>query len=94
MKAAPFATALAAITAVVYVLCALLALAAPGLFLALFETWVHGLDLARIAPDGMLVTPLRFIVGLVTVTLAAWVFGWAWAALYNLLVGQAEEVPT
>jgi hypothetical protein len=90
IKAIPFATALAAASAVFYVLCALLVLLAPGLSLALFQTWVHGLDVSILATSAPLVTPLGFVVGLVTFTVIAWLFGAGWAALYNTLAATRE----
>ncbi|MBI3979655.1 MAG: hypothetical protein HY331_15855 [Chloroflexi bacterium] len=87
----PFATALAGVSAAFYVLCAVLALLAPSFFLALFQTWVHGLNLSLLAAGVPLVTPAGFVVGLVTFTLIAWLFGAVWGALYNAL-GEAREV--
>ncbi|MBI2942249.1 MAG: hypothetical protein HYY04_17610 [Chloroflexi bacterium] len=91
IRPVPFATALSAISAVFYTLCALFALTAPSLFLAFFQTWVHGLDLSLLAAGAPLVTLPRFTVGLVTVTVSAWLFGAGLAALYNTL-SEAREV--
>lgn len=88
IKPVPFANALAIVAAVCYALGMLLALIAPGVYLALLQTWVF-LDLARIAPVSMTVT--GFIVGLVTGAVGFWIIGWAIAALYNML-SEAREV--
>ncbi len=90
IKVLPFATALAAVMAAFYLLCALLALLVPDFLLALFQSWFHGLDLAKLAPDGALVTLPRFIIGLVSLTLVTWFFAAGWATLYNTLAGSRE----
>jgi len=87
IRAFPFATALAAIAALCYLLGMLLAVAAPAIFLALMQAWLL-LDVTRLG--GPLVTLPLFIVGLVTVTVGSWLFGWAWAALYNALAAAQE----
>ncbi len=83
----PFATALAAITAICYLLGMLLAVAAPSLFLALMQAWLL-LDMTRLG--GPLVTLPLFIIGLVTLTIGSWLFGWAWAVLYNMLAAAQK----
>ena len=85
LRIVPFATALAAISAVCYLIGVVIALAVPGAFMALMQVWF----LLNLASLGVLVTVLGFIVGLVTVAAAFWVIGAALAALYNLL-SQAE----
>ncbi len=86
LRIVPFATALAAISAVCYLIGVVIALAVPGAFMALMQVWF----LLNLASLGALVTLPGFIVGLVTITAGAWLFGAALAALYNLL-SQAEE---
>ncbi len=81
MRIVPFATALAAISAVCYVVGVTLALAVPGAYMALMQAW----SLLNLAGIGVLVAVPGFIVGLVTITAGAWLFGAALAALYNLL---------
>ncbi|MBI4317845.1 MAG: hypothetical protein HY675_05095 [Chloroflexi bacterium] len=85
IRIVPFATALAAISAVCYLIGVVIALAAPGAFMALMEAW----SLLNLAGLVALVTLPGFIVGLVTVTAGAWLFGAAFAAIYNLLT-QAD----
>lgn len=89
LRIVPFATALAAISAVCYLIGVLIALVAPGAFMALMQSWF----LVNLAGLGALVTVPGFIVGLVTITAGAWLFGAALAALYNLL-SQAEVART
>lgn len=81
IKVVPFATALAAISAVCYLVGVLIALVAPGAFQTLMKTWL----LLDVAGSVMLVTVPGFLVGLVTITVSAWLFGLAWAWLYNVL---------
>lgn len=76
-----FANALAILTAVIYVLFALVALVSPWAFQFLFNAQFFGADVAsllpKVAPSGAALA--TFIV----VVIAAWVVAYAWAWLYN-----------
>lgn len=93
IRVVPFATALAVVSSVCYVLGAVVALIAPGLLLALYQAWAF-LDLSQFTPGGVFLTLPMFIVGLLTVIVVTWVFGAAWAALYNVLLGWTGEART
>lgn len=81
MKAVPFANSLAAVSAVLYVVCRVLAVVAPGFLTALFQSWVHTVDVSSLVsrPGGA----GEFVFGLVSLVAVAWVFGYAWAWMYN-----------
>ncbi|HCM38098.1 MAG: hypothetical protein UV61_C0009G0040 [Candidatus Gottesmanbacteria bacterium GW2011_GWB1_43_11] len=84
MKHHPVATAnAAAVTAaIVYVVCLGLFIVAPELGMGIAKSWVHGLDLAKIAiaPSLNLVS---LVWGIVTVSGATWLVGYLFASLYN-----------
>lgn len=83
LKEIPFANALAGITAVLYLVCAVLFALVPDLLRLIAQTWFHGYDLSSIpaAP----VTLGGVFVGLTTVTAVTWVFGYLLAWVYNKL---------
>lgn len=83
MKEVPFANALAVVSAGAYALCALLFLSAPQAILGLFQSWFHGIDLLSLGTRS--VTLNGFIFGLISLVVVAWVFGYAWAWVYNKL---------
>lgn len=75
LKVKPFANALAGVTAIFYLVCALLFAVVPDLFRGIAQTWFHGYDLSVIPP-----APITFwgmVVGLITVVVVTWVFGYA-----------------
>jgi len=78
-----FATSLALLTAVLFLLFLGLDLVAPGVFRFLFNAQFFGADVASLLPQ-------RASVGagvgtFVTLLISAWVLGYAWAWLYNQL---------
>jgi hypothetical protein len=85
----PFANALALLVAAVHALGAFFALAAPGLYLTLLETWFP-VDLSPLAAGGVGLTFAGFLFGLLTATAAGWLIGLALAALYNALAAARE----
>lgn len=75
-----FANALAVLTGIVYVVCAILVALFPGFFKIVSQSWFHGIDLDLIwtgSPRG------NFIFGFITAVIGAWLAGWAFAWLYN-----------
>ncbi|KKS52074.1 MAG: hypothetical protein UV19_C0025G0002 [Parcubacteria group bacterium GW2011_GWA2_42_28] len=77
-----FGNALAVAAAVLYALCAVLAVALPGLLLGIYGPWFHRMDVSRMwmntAPG------LGSILwGMVTMTAVSWIFGYALAEIYN-----------
>lgn len=83
-----FANAVAAVSAIGSVVCALLSLAAPGLLLSIAQGWVHTLDLAKIQRPGFSLG--EALLGLVTFAVVMWVGGWLLAALYNRWSGATS----
>jgi hypothetical protein len=80
MKELAFANALAAITAIVYVVCSLLVVVFPEFFKMVSQGWFHGIDIGLIwtgSPRG------NFLLGLITAVIGMWLVGWAFAWLYN-----------
>ena len=74
---------MAILTAAFYLLFYLINLIAPGMFRFLFNAQFLGADVASLLPEGFAAG--RFIVALVLMVIIAWIFGYVWAWLYNLL---------
>lgn len=87
-----FANAVAAVSAIGYILCALVALAAPTFLTAVFQGWSHTLDLAKIQRPGWFFG--ESLLGLVTFVVTMWVGGWLLAALYNRWSGATSTAST
>jgi hypothetical protein len=81
-----FASALAALTALVYLAFTLLALVSPSAFQLVFNAQFFGADVASLFPR----VPGRpgFLLTFIILVVTAWVFGWAWAWLYNVFAGH------
>ena len=78
-----FATSLALLTAVLFLLFFVLDLVAPGVFRFLFNAQFFGADVAALLPRR---ASFGAVVGtFVVVLVSAWVLGYAWAWLYNQL---------
>jgi len=78
-----FANSIAILTAAFYLLLYLINLIAPGSFRFLFNAQFLGADVASLLPKEF--AARNFIVVLVLMVITAWVFGYVWAWLYNLL---------
>jgi hypothetical protein len=78
-----FANSLALVAGALFVLCRALAGLAPGLFAAVGQSWFHGLVVAP-QPWPAMDAP-SFVLGLVTLAVTAWLFGFAWAWVYGRL---------
>ena len=77
--------ALAVTVAIAYAACALTFLTFPGLAMALLESLFHGVQVAKLQPEGQ---PFRFAqFGLVSIALFAYAFviGWLFAVVRNAL---------
>jgi 2TM family of unknown function (DUF5676) len=76
-----FANSLAVLTAVLYVLFAILALVAPRVFQILFDAQFFGANVAslfpKVQPSAASLVTLVLMIGM------SWVVGYAWAWLYN-----------
>jgi uncharacterized protein DUF5676 len=87
LNAKAFANAVTAVTAVVYVICLLLSLAVPDVLLSVAQSWAHSLSL-----EGMKTTQTisagSAAVGLVTISLLAWVTTYTTIWLYDRWAGR------
>ena len=83
LRVMPFANAFAAVSGICYFIGGLIAMAAPGLYLALLQSWFM-LGFAA-AGTVTMVTLGGFILGLITSVIAGWLMGAALAAIYNAL---------
>ena len=78
-----FANSIAILTAAFYLILYLINLIAPGSFRFLFNAQFLGADVASLLPKEF--AARNFIAVLVLMVITAWVFGYVWAWLYNLL---------
>lgn len=83
MKAVPFANSLTGVSIVFYVLCRLLAAIVPGFLVAVFQSWVHTIDVSSLTKGSG--GSGEFIFGLVSLAVVTWFFAYSWAWLYNKL---------
>ena len=81
MQPIAFATALAVASAIFAVVLILLRVAAPRLFVIVFNGQFFGADVASLLPTAT--STKRLVPGAITVIVTAWVFGLIWALLYN-----------
>lgn len=82
LNAKAFANAATAVTAVFYLICALLSFVAPDFVFGLAKSWIHTMSLesarAAFVPD---LTSLVY--GIVSISIVTWVTTYALIALYN-----------
>lgn len=83
MKEVPFANALAIVADAVSIVCAILVWMARDFVFGLSSGWVHGTDLAALPVATPTISGV--LVGLVTLTVAAWAVGYLFAWTYNRL---------
>lgn len=83
MKEVAFANTLAIVAGAVSIVCALLVWTARDFSLGLASGWIHGIDLAALPVATPTLTGV--LVGLVTLTVAAWATGYLFAWTYNKL---------
>lgn len=76
-----FAKAHAVLAFVAYILCVVAVAILPGSTKWLFDSWFHGLDLSSIPIQ--LGPASVIVVGITSLTLAAWVWGYFLAKTYN-----------
>jgi hypothetical protein len=80
-----FANAAVLVGAVAYILCAAVTAFVPGLYLALIQTWAHGIGVATLQAGAPPMSFGSLAVGLVTFTIFVWLVAAAFAALYDRL---------
>lgn len=86
MKQYPLATAnaLAATTVVIYVVCTAAVVFLPDLSITIAQSWFHGIDLSK--SPSVNITVSSFVLGIITVTIGAWLIGFVFAKIYNQFV--------
>ena len=82
LKSIAFANAATVITAIFYVVCALLSYIAPDLVVGIGNSWVHSLDLEMIkVAKGLSIGTLT--IGLISISALTWITTYAMIELYN-----------
>lgn len=86
MKHEPMVTAnaVAATTAIVYVLCRILVGLFPDLSFTVAQSWFHGIALGQLGSWNL--TPPSFILGIVSSAITAWIVGYIFASVYNFFL--------
>ena len=77
-----FANSLAILTVLFYIILYALSLVAPAAFTFFFNAQFLGANVASLLPQ---FSPSAFIGTLVVLAVTVWIFGYAWAGLYNKL---------
>lgn len=72
-------------TAVLNIACAALVAIAPGQMVAIFQSWWHGLDVTMLANAAPPLTLQSVAIGLITITAFAFVVGFLFAVIGNLV---------
>lgn len=85
MKHEPIATAnaLAATIAIVFVVCRILVSLFPDLMFTIAQSWLHGVELAKLSSWDL--TAQSFVLGLVSATVSAWLVGYLFASILSSL---------
>ena len=83
LEPAAFAHSLAALTGVLYLVLYVIGVVAPRVFAFLFNAQFFGANVAALLPKRF--SFLTFSGTFLALLGGAWVFGYAWAWLYNLL---------
>ncbi len=83
LNKAAFAISLAVLTGAFHLFLYLAALVVPKFFRFLFNAQFMGADVASLMPKKFFLG--NFLVGLISVLVFTWIFGYLWAWLYNSL---------
>lgn len=75
--------ALAATTAIVYVICRILVGIFPDASFAVAQSWFHGIEVSRLGAWNL--TTQSFVLGIVSSTVAAWVIGYVFVVVHKAL---------
>lgn len=75
--------------AILYLLCALFVYLSPLAFLALINTWAHGIDLTEIAASRPF-TATAFFTGLISIFVVSFLTGAVFSIIYNKLGGLSK----
>ena len=84
-----FAVAFGVTLALLNAVCAVALMVAPDLTVAFFETWMHGVDFAKLIPaESRSITLTQLVTGVITVGVVGFVAGGVLAFFYDMLVGR------
>ena len=87
-----FALAAAVTFAALSAICAVAAIISPDATVAVFSSWVHGLDLKLLVPPGgKAVTAAQVISGVISAAIVSFVGGAILAGCYNLFSRTTER---
>jgi len=75
------ANALAVTGAILYVFCRIAVSLFPNLSISIAQSWFHGLEIGKTA--GWSLSMGSFVLGLISITIAAWLTGFLFAKVYN-----------
>lgn len=84
----PTANAAAITTAVIYVVCRTAFVVAPDLAMSIGQSWFHGIDISRISALNL--STESFVLGIVSVTIGAWLAGYLFSWVYNLFTNRGK----
>jgi len=73
--------ALAATTAIVYVVCRVLVGLFPDASFAIAQSWLHGIELSQLGAWNL--TAQSFILGIISLTVTAWIIGYIFIAVHK-----------
>jgi len=82
MKEQALASASAAVTGIVYIVCSFSVAVFPEFSKVVGQSWFHGMDIGLIwtgSPRG------NFLLGFITAVIGMWLIGWIFAWFYNQL---------
>lgn len=87
-----FATAMAITLAILNGVCALAIIVAPEATVAVFNSWVHGVDLTKLVPPGgPTVTAWQVLTGAVSLGVIGFVAGAVLATGYNAMAARGSH---
>ena len=88
MKHSPISTAnaVSVTSAILYVFCRIAVSLFPDLSMSIAQSWFHGLEISKVT--GWSLSLGSFVVGLVSLTVAAWLTGYLFAKVYNYFANR------
>ena len=75
------ANATAATGAILYIFCRIAVSLFPVLSMSIAQSWFHGLEISQLS--GWSLSMGSFVLGLISITIAAWLTGYLFAKIYN-----------
>ena len=89
-----FATATALTLGILSAMCAVAVIVAPDATIAVFNSWMHGVDLTRLVPaGGRPVTFGQVIAGIVSLGVIGFGSGAFLSGVYNMMAGRDSDEP-